>query len=157
LDPGLVAGDEPLDRWARAAADEPDRARTGLAGRGHADQVGALLVGEDQVGEVGCGDRVAVDDREAGLRAFLGRPGEWPVGRGGAGVRVPDRDHRVVAGPAQQGQPLELVLFALVGPGGQRPDARDRTELLVGAVEPGQRLVVEAVVAGATGRVREPD
>ena len=94
LGTGDVAGLELLDEGVVDATDEADVVGLGRQGSGDADEEGALLLGEAEVGDVLVGLLVgveAVDDREADLREVRGdRSTDVAVGEA-------DTDDRVVA------------------------------------------------------------
>ena len=108
LDARLEAGGERVDDRTLDAAHEADLVGLGLQAGGDADQEGALLGREGEVGDVVTLGR-AVDDRELELRVLLGDLGHH------RGVDEADRDDRVVARVGERAQPLLLGGVRLVG------------------------------------------
>ena len=100
LGTGDVAGLELLDQRGLDAADEADVVVLGLQRRSGTDQERALLLGEDQAGDVVGLHAGVVDDREVDVGVLLGDLAD----RGGVGEA--DRDDRVVAGVGEGAQAL---------------------------------------------------
>ncbi len=145
----LETGLELLDQGNLDAADEADVALGRLQRRRGADQERALLLGEDQVRDVGALGGVVVDDGELGV-GELGRDlGDR------RGVGEADRDDRVEAARGEQPQALLLGRLGLAVAGLQLVDLD--AELGLGLVEARGGGVVEGLVATAADVVREAD
>ena len=88
LGAGHVARLELLDEVGVDAADEADVVGLRLQGGGRADEEGALLLGEGDLGDVGAGrvGRRVVDDRELDVGVGLGGRAD--------GLRVGEADAR---------------------------------------------------------------
>ena len=132
----LEAGVEPPDEIDVHAADEADGAGRGFQRRGGAHQERALVLGEDQPGEVLGAVGGAVDDAEVGV-GVVGRHL-----RDGLAEQEAHADHEV--GPVGG----ELQHFGAVGAVGVRRRLGGRhAQLGRRAVQAGRRGVVERLVA----------
>src|SRR5919112_3106484 len=136
-----VAGLELGDQRGLHTADEADVGLLrGQRGR-RTDEEGALVLGEDQVGDVrGLGGAV-VDDRELDLRELLGHLGER------VRVREADGDDRAVPGLRQRPQAVLLGRLGLAV--GRLRLLRGHAQRGLGLVQTGGRRVVERLVATA--------
>lgn len=150
LDARAVTGLELLDQLGLHTADEAHVLGLRLEGGGDTGEVGALLLGERQRGDVArLGVRRRVDDRELGVRVLLGDLLDGRL------VDEADRDDRVVTGGHQVLETGLLVGLGLAGLGVGLGDGD--AELGLGLVETAGGGVVERLVATAADVVGHTD